>query len=123
MVRLARWFVVPRVGIVRRMRRPLLVLIFAGLAAPAHANAADVPILYDAFGAPRVNVVAGDSVTWTNDSVRPHIVSSLDGSFVSDRLVAQGAFSHQFAATGAFGYYCPLHPSMRGEVDVHRALL
>jgi plastocyanin len=108
------------------MRRVLLFLsVFAGLAAPAHAEAPStrVPILYAAFGAPRVDLLAGDSVTWRNDSVRPHTVMAVDGSWASVRLFAGGAYAHRFDAPGAVAYYCHLHPSMRGEVDVHRVLL
>jgi hypothetical protein len=68
-------------------------------------------------------VLTGDTVTWRNDSVRPHTVSAADGSFASARLIASGSFSHRFDAAGVVGYYCQVHPFMRAEVDVHRLLL
>ncbi len=108
------------------MRRILLALIvFAGLAAPAQADppGTGVPIYFAAFGTPKVAVLAGDSVTWHNDSVRAHTVTSVDGSFASIRIVATDSFSHRFDTVGAAAYYCSLHPAMRGEVDVYRALL
>lgn len=111
------------------MRRTLLtsLLAAAGLAAagtPAHAeDGAAVPILYAAYGAPHVDILAGETVTWHNDSVRPHTVNAADGSWSSPRLTLAGGFGRRFDATGAFAYYCQLHPSMRGEVDVHRLLL
>jgi plastocyanin len=112
------------------MRFPVLLLaVVSGLAAfGAPLAAADtagpsVPIYAAAYGAPTVDVLAGDTVTWRNDSVRPHTVSAADGSFASDRLTASGSFSHRFDATGVVAYYCQVHPFMRAEVDVHRLLL
>jgi plastocyanin len=85
--------------------------------------AATVPILFASFGAPRTDVVAGDTVRWVNDSVRAHTVDSDDGSWASARLLGDGAFTHRFSAPGTATYHCTLHPFMRGEVDVHNVLL
>jgi plastocyanin len=85
--------------------------------------AATVPILFASFGAPRTDVVAGDTVRWVNDSVRAHTVDSDDGSWASARLLGRGAFTHRFSAPGTATYHCTLHPFMRGEVDVHNVLL
>lgn len=111
------------------MRRALLILVlaFAGLAAPAHADA-DAPdigvsMLFAAFRAPRVDVLAGDSVTWHNASVRTHTVNAVDGSWASGSVPAAAAFTRRFDTPGPVAYYCRLHPSMRGELDVHRVLL
>jgi len=113
------------------MRLPVLVVLFvcglAAFGAPAASAAGhegpSVSILAASYGAPKIDVLAGDTVTWHNDSVRAHTVSADDGSFGSARLGAAATFSHRFDATGAVGYYCQLHPFMRGEVDVHRLIL
>jgi plastocyanin len=113
------------------MRFPVLLLAsVCGLAAlGAPAASADAPkgpsvsILAAAFAAPKVDVLAGDTVTWRNDSVRAHTVSASDGSFASARLAASGTFTHEFPAAGVVGYFCQIHPFMRAEVDVHRLLL
>ena len=112
------------------MRRTLL-LLFAFLALPAapalaemdHGEGPAVPIYNAAFAIPHVDVLAGDTVTWHNDSVRAHNVNADDGSFVSPRLLMSGKFGHRFEAPGTFAYYCQLHPTMRGDVAVHRLLL
>ena len=112
------------------MRRTLL-LLFAFLALPAapalaemdHGGGPAVPIYNAAFAVPHVDVLAGDTVTWHNDSVRTHNVNADDGSFASPRLLMSGTFGHRFEAPGTFAYYCQLHPSMRGDVAVHRLLL
>jgi plastocyanin len=113
------------------MRLPVLLLACVSLAGAigAPAASADAPkgpsvsILAAAFGAAKVDVLAGDAVTWRNESVRAHTVSAADGSFASARLAASGTFTHTFSAAGIVGYYCQIHPFMRGEVDVHRLML
>jgi plastocyanin len=109
--------------------RVLLVAFVPGLIAfgapiaAADTGGPSVPIYAAAYGAPKVDVLAGDTVTWRNDSVRPHTVSATDGSFTSARLAASGSFAHRFDAAGVVAYYCQIHPFMRAEVDVHRLLL
>jgi plastocyanin len=112
------------------MRFPVLVLalvsgltVFGAPIAAADTGGPSVPIYTAAYGAPKVDVLAGDTVTWRNDSVRPHTVSATDGSFASPRLGASGSFAHRFDAAGVVAYYCQIHPFMRAEVDVHRLLL
>ena len=121
------------------MRRLGLALgaTFAALAGPAvstaqmehmHDAAADqaaatVAILYGAYGTPRVDVLAGDTVRWMNNSVRVHTVTSEDGAWASGRLPGDDTFTHRFDTVGTATYYCMLHPFMRGEVDVHNVLL
>jgi plastocyanin len=115
------------------MRRalPILLALLALPAAPALASGMDhgkvagaaVPIYNASFATPHVDVLAGDTVTWHNDSVRAHNVNADDGSFASPRLLMSGTFDHRFDAPGTYAYYCQLHPSMRGDVAVHRVLL
>jgi plastocyanin len=112
----------------------LLGAALAALAGPAAAPAMDGPmageeggadaaILFDAYAPPRLDVLAGDTVRWTNRSVRAHTVAADDGTWASGRLLPRGAFSRRFDAPGTVTYFCTLHTFMRGEVDVHTALL
>jgi plastocyanin len=115
------------------MRFPLLAaLILVALAAfgaplaaaaPHEHAGANVAILTASYGSARIDVLAGDTVTWTNESVRSHTVSAVDGSWASPRIGAAGVFAHRFVAPGVAAYYCQVHPFMRAEVDVHRLLL
>jgi hypothetical protein len=84
-----------------------------------------VPILiaFAAFGPPQTTVLAGDTVTWTNQSVRKHTVDGLGEAFDSPELFSGDTFSHEYDSPGAFAYYCRIHTFMRGEVDVFRVLL
>jgi len=84
-----------------------------------------VPVLiaFAAFGPPQTTVLAGDTVTWTNQSVRKHAVDGLGEPFDSPELFNGDSFSHEFDTPGAIPYYCRIHAFMRGEVDVFRVLL
>jgi plastocyanin len=82
-----------------------------------------VAIQFAAYAPPRVDVVAGDTVHWTNNSVRVHTVNAVDGSWSSPRIVGSESFAHRFDTPGVVPYYCILHPFMRGEVDVNEVLL
>ena len=62
-------------------------------AAPAWAEGgAEVPIYNAAYGATHVDVLAGDTVKWHNDSVRAHTVKASDGSWTSPRLTMMGSW-------------------------------
>ena len=69
-----------------------------------------------------LDVLAGDTVRWTNDSVRAHTVDGRRRLVDSGRLVGAD-LQPRFDAAGDVAYYCTLHPFMRGEVDVHNVLL
>jgi plastocyanin len=97
-------------------------MIAAALAAAAMAHGTTVGIGYSAFLPPQVTVLAGDTVSWHNGSLREHTVTGPD--FASGALPAHlGGFSHTFTAPGAVKYVCTIHPGMSGEVDVESLLL
>jgi plastocyanin len=70
-----------------------------------------------------LDVVTGETVRWTNDSVRVHTVTADDASFDSGRFGASQTFSRQLASAGEVPYHCRLHPSIKGVVAVHDLLL
>jgi plastocyanin len=90
-----------------------------GSAAPA----AEVSIQFAAYVPSHLDVLTGEAVMWTNDSVRAHTVTGLDWSFDSGRVDSHGHYVRSFDAAGAYPYYCRLHPGIRGEVDAHELLL
>jgi plastocyanin len=95
-----------------------------GIGADAAASpAAGISIGFAAFATPHVDVVAGDSVRWTNDSGRAHDIVADDQSFDSGRIYGTETFTHRFETPGVIPYYCSLHPFMTGEIDVHPVLL
>lgn len=82
-----------------------------------------VSIGFAAVAPQRLDVVRGDRVTWTNDSVRTHTVTADDGAFDSGRVVPTSTFSRTFDAIGETPYHCVLHPFIRGVVAVHTLVL
>jgi plastocyanin len=118
------------------MRRLALAtaVAVAALGAPASAQMGhdmhgaiggdeSVSILFGAYSPARIDVLAGDTVQWRNDSLRDHTVSADDGMWVSPRLSGSNSFTHRFDTPGVATYYCTLHTFMHGEIDVHRVLL
>ena len=72
---------------------------------------------------PHLNVLAGDTVTWHNASLRAHDVAAEDRSLASPRLLMDAMFELRFGTPGTYAYLCRLHPTMRGDIAVHRLLL
>ncbi len=72
-----------------------------------------------AFQPDRVQINAGQTVTWRfEDGSIPHTVTAADGSFDSGTKTS-GQFSHRFAKPGTYDYTCTVHPQqMRGTVVV-----
>jgi plastocyanin len=109
----------------------LAVAVCAG-AAPAWSQhgaepgpATEIPasIGFDSVAPEHLDVLEGDTVKWTNDSVRTHTVTADDGSFDSGRLVPDDTYSRAFTAVGDAPYHCVIHPFIRGDVRVNRLLL
>jgi aldose sugar dehydrogenase len=72
-----------------------------------------------------VQISVGDTVTWTNDDIQPHTVTSSqnvqpDGRFESSMMAPQQTFEHTFTeGPGEYPYFCTLHPNMVGTVSVN----
>ena len=92
-----------------------------GAADSSPAESVSIALL--AYTPARIDVLAGDTVRWANDSVRVHTVTAEDGSWASPRIVVNDGYSREFDTPGTVAYYCTLHPVMRGAVDVHNVLL
>jgi len=85
-----------------------------------------------AFSPNPATVKVGDTVTWTNNDIQLHTVTSGNGS--SDPNVGKAfdsglsgpsalttmgkTFQHQFTQAGQYPYFCQLHPTMVGKVIV-----
>jgi plastocyanin len=86
------------------------------------ARSVDASISGAGFSPARMTVLAGDTVTWT-DAGGSHTVTSDDNAFASGTLAFNDKFSHRFAMSGTYRYYCAIHRYMTGEVDVADVLL
>ncbi len=70
-----------------------------------------------------IKINVGDSVTWKNQDVAFHSVTSgsyenPDGLFDSGHLDPNQLFTLQFDEAGDYDYFCTLHPWMKGTVQV-----
>jgi hypothetical protein len=73
---------------------------------------------------PGIVAPVGVAVTWINDDQTFHTVTSgdpltgPDTRFDSGILSPHQTYSWTFTTPGTFGYFCTIHPFMRGEVRV-----
>jgi plastocyanin len=87
------------------------------------AAAGTVEAVDIAFAPTSVAVPVGATVTWTNQDVVGHTVTSgapgdPDGLF-DEPLGAEGdTATVTFEEPGTYGYFCEVHPNMTGEVVV-----
>jgi plastocyanin len=65
-----------------------------------------------------ITVQQGTTVTFVNDDDEAHTVSADDKSFDSGGLDTNDKWQHTFKTTGKFGYFCQMHPYMKGTVTV-----
>lgn len=93
------------------------------------AGTAAVAISEFVYEPATIEVTAGATVTWTNEDMFAHTVTSgepgdLTGDFDGqlgevDSVDAAGTtFEHTFTQAGTFAYFCTLHPQMVGTVVV-----
>jgi plastocyanin len=88
---------------------------------PVSAAEPHVSITEFAFAPASITVVAGSTVTWSNDGTTSHTVTADDGSFASGPLDPGNQFANLFAQAGTYTYHCAIHSSMHGTVVVTAA--
>ena len=72
-----------------------------------------------AFAPEVVKAKVGEQITWTNDDAAPHTVTAKSGGEVDSGTIAQGAsFSFTPERAGTISYFCEIHPSMTGTIEV-----
>ena len=78
-----------------------------------------------AFNPMEITIQAGESVTWTNQDIDLHTVTSgnpgdgdLGAIFDSDLLSQGGTFTHTFNDAGEFVYFCETHPVTMRDAKV-----
>jgi plastocyanin len=70
-----------------------------------------------------VVVVIGvnNTVTWVNDDIAPHTVTSTTGAFNSGNISPGTGWAYTFTAPGTYTYFCSYHTWMKGTVVVEAA--
>lgn len=118
-----------------KIRFYILGLILAvGIGIFIHPSLADTQVIIP-LGAANTNtpfslspsvltVKTNETVTWQNNDVASHTVTTgttslgFDGRIDSGVIAAGKSFSYKFDKAGVYGYYCLFHPWMTGVVNV-----
>lgn len=77
-----------------------------------------VEIVSFAYSPDPVRVQAGGKVIWQNMDSAPHTATADDGSFDTGTLEKGKLKSETFKEPGTYTYYCEIHPTMHGTVEV-----
>lgn len=65
-----------------------------------------------------VVVQAGGKVIWQNQDAAPHTATADDDSFDTGTIEKGKLGSATFKEAGTFTYFCEIHPTMKGTVEV-----
>jgi plastocyanin len=65
-----------------------------------------------------VVVQVGGKVIWQNQDTAPHTATADDGSFNTGTIEKGKLGSATFKEAGTFTYFCEIHPTMHGTVEV-----
>ena len=65
-----------------------------------------------------VVVQVGGKVIWQDQDTAPHTATADDGSFDTGTIEKGKIGSETFKEAGTFTYFCEIHPTMHGTVEV-----
>jgi plastocyanin len=82
------------------------------------ARSGKVEIIEFTYQPDPVVVQAGGKVIWQNRDTAPHTATADDGSFDTGTLEQNKLKSESFKEPGTFTYFCEIHPTMKGTVEV-----
>jgi plastocyanin len=82
------------------------------------ARAEKVKIVEFVYGPDPVEVQVGGKVIWQNEDTAPHTATADDGSFDTGTIEQGKIKSETFKQAGTFTYFCEIHPTMHGTVEV-----
>jgi len=84
----------------------------------AAAKAEKVQIVEFSYEPEPVVIQVGGKVTWQNEDTAPHTATADDGSFDTGTIEKGKLGSATFKEAGTFTYFCEIHPTMHGTVEV-----
>jgi plastocyanin len=82
------------------------------------AKSEKVQIVEFAYEPEPVVVGVGGKVIWQNEDTAPHTATADDGSFDTGTIEKGKLGSATFKEAGTFTYFCEIHPTMHGTVEV-----
>ena len=65
-----------------------------------------------------LSIKKDDTVIWTNKHNIAHTVTDRNLKFDSNTLKPNETFSYTFKEPGKYDYYCRIHPSVEGKIEV-----
>jgi plastocyanin len=77
-----------------------------------------VEIVEYTYGPDPVTVQVGGKVIWLNRDSAPHTATADDGSFDTGTIDQGKLASETFKQAGTYTYFCEIHPTMHGTVEV-----
>jgi plastocyanin len=77
-----------------------------------------VEIVDFAYDPDPAQVETGGKVIWQNMDSAPHTATADDGSFDTGTLEEGKLKSESFKEAGTYTYFCEIHPTMHGTVEV-----
>lgn len=93
-----------------------------GVSAPAPsgdaARSEKVSIVEFTYDPDPVTIEEGGKVIWVNRDAAPHTATADDGSFDTGTIEQDKLKSESFKQPGTYTYFCRIHPSMHGTVEV-----
>lgn len=82
------------------------------------AKSEKVQIVEFSYEPDPVVVQVGGKVIWQNEDTAPHTATADDGSFDTGTIEKGKLGSVTFKEPGTFTYFCEIHPTMHGTVEV-----
>jgi plastocyanin len=98
--------------------RMVVALTFVLMASGARAEEAVIHIDNFTFNPGELTVKPGATVTWINGDDIPHSIVEDNAKFRSKALDTDEKFTMTFTDAGEIGYFCGLHPHMKGKIIV-----
>jgi plastocyanin len=96
----------------------------SGAATEACAPSADpgtvsATIANFAFSPATITAKVGDVISWTNNDSAPHTATvKSDATCTTENLASGASGGIVFNTAGSYDYFCKIHPSMTGKVEV-----
>jgi plastocyanin len=71
------------------------------------------------FNPSTLTIKTGSKVTWINNDVTAHTVTSNSGNLLNSKPLSPGqSFSFTFTNPASVNYHCNIHPMMKGQIIV-----
>src|SRR5215203_1780174 len=82
------------------------------------ARAAKVRIVEFFYDPDPVTIQVGGKVIWQNEDPESHTATADEGSFDTGTIEEGKIKSETFKEAGTYSYFCEIHPTMHGTVEV-----